>query len=930
MKNAICALLLSVSCLPVFAELMVIRPGNDVFRVIDDNGELISFGTIAFKPNWGWMGISQPRMEKMKNGAVFNYVQEKGALQWRIPVTLSGQELKISPKVTATRDFPLTYLGYGFSPGEGLNGGKVLVRDSAGTTKEVKIPINPVQATGVINLTFVDKNGKEHCRIDIAKPAEVHMHGNARILLAKSKMDKGQSVDNIFTVKLPSAAKFYSSMNDVPNQSDHSGWFAFQPTNNSVPGAIGMQDWLKIPEHQLAMKEDKVYADGRPFKIWGTNVEYATCKPSHEIAEKRAAFFAKYGITGVRQHKLTNDGWEGLGSKESASKYDPESMERFDYFNAQLRKNGIMYGFSPIWDLKIYEGDRKKLKAYDEIVKADPGKPTTKGLVWFAEDVQDLHIETLVNLLNHKNQYTGLRYAEDPALAYVEIQNEEDVFFYTTTPWMKKCPTYHKLFAKKFSAWLKKKYGSHEALVQAWGAGAINTFRNEGGLPDEHLDKENITPVGNPWFWDFQEKDAIRGKRLQDTARFLLESQNEYYQRAVDAVRKTGFKGPVVCSNWQAGSKTAHFLNLYSDAKFGIIDRHNYMGGAQGNPGHEMHTGHKLANHTCLNDPGSGLLSVGMQQVGNRPFMYSEWLSIPPAEWAAADTAIIAIYGFGLQDWDMSYHFASNGDGFSPQLQHPGNKKFNNLTPLGVGLYPILSRMLLRGDIKPGAVIATRRITLEQAIMQDYDFENKTVQQHDLKSFTGTPHHNALAMGRVLIEFCQKPKSSDIENLKKYQNGKTITSTTGQLNWTAPGGDKSGYITVNSPGTQGIIGFCGNNSFNLQDMAITSKSPYAVILATAKSQKGTLTNDKQVLIAAVARAHNTDMNLGRGMILNAGKPPIILEPVKAELTFKRKSGKVQVLDHDGIPNGQVHQLKNGKFQLDTERDKCLWYLVEFD
>jgi hypothetical protein len=52
-----------------------------------------------------------------------------------------------------------------------------------------------------------------------------------------------------------------------------------------------------------------------------------------------------------------------------------------------------------------------------------------------------------------------------------------------------------------------------------------------------------------------------------------------------------------------------------------------------------------------IDNPGSGLLSTGMQQVANKTFMLSEWLSVVPSEWAAAETSIISAYGFGLQGW---------------------------------------------------------------------------------------------------------------------------------------------------------------------------------------------------------------------------------------------------------------------------------------
>ena len=593
-----------------------------------------------------------------------------------------------------------------------------------------------------------------------------------------------------------------------------------------------------------------------------------------------------------------------------------------------------MYGLSPIWDLKVYEGDRSKLKYYDEIVKANPRGPKTTGLVWFAPDVQDLHIQTILNLINHVNPHTKLPLAKDPAVAYIEIQNEEDVYFYTTLGALRKYTKYRMMLAEQFSDWLKKKYKSHDGLVAAWGKKGVNAYSREGGFPEEHLDKRNIVPVGHPWHFDTQGKSGPTAIRLQDTQLFLFESQNNYYNRAVNAIRSAGYTGPIVASNWQAGSKSAHFLNLASDAKFGVIDRHNYMGGDQGRPDHVMATGHKFANITGLADPGTGLLSSGMQQVATRPFSISEWLAIPPSDCAAADTAIIATYGMGLQGWDMSYHFASNGQGFTQTLAHPGTKKFNNLTPVGVGLNPVLSRMVLRGDVKEGQVIASRNLSIDQAVKQTYDFQNSTTQSGDLKSFTGTPGHNALAIGRVVIDFKDKDAVSQIGDLSPYINGNTFTSTTGQLKWIKsnlkPTPALSGYFTINTAGTQGTVGFAPSGEYQFDDLTVKPQTNYALILTTAKSPAGTMATDKQIILAAVARVYNTDMNVGKGLMINVGKAPMIVDPVKADITFKRKKGTVHVLDQDGIETGKTYPLKNGRFELDTGRDQTIYYLIKFD
>lgn len=709
----------------------------------------------------------------------------------------------------------------------------------------------------------------------------------------------------------------------IQHKTNHQSWFTFTPSQTLQSSELGMEDWL-TPQNKHSIR-----------KIWGTNTEYIHVAPTKEQAQQRTRFFAKHGINGVRLHKLTNSGWEGLGNTHSASEYDPQKMARFDYWLSELKKSGIQYGFSPIWDLRVYSGDKNKLLAYNEMVNANPKKPVTKGLVWFAEDVQDLHIETLTNLLNHTNPYSQLRYAEDPSLNYIEIQNESNIFFYSFFQNVKKHPSYHAMLALQFSHWLTDKYKTHANLITAWGGSSIDTFQQDGALPHENLTKKNISPVLNPWLYEKFATKGYRAKRLQDTAEFLFLKQQQYYQRAITAIRATGFKGHIVTSNWQAGSKGTHFLNLLSDASSGIIDRHNYQSGAVGKPNHVMKSGFSLNNATMLDNPGSGLLSTGMQQVKDLPFMFSEWLAVLPAEWAAADTAIIAAYGFGLQGWDMSYHFTSNGNGFSPQLSYPKDKKFNNLTPVGVGLYPVLSRMVLREDITEAEPIAIRRLSKKQAIQQNYDFENNVAQLHDIKSLSGEPSHHALAAGKILVEFTETNGTSTINDWKKnyltvnQNKSKTITSSTHELKWTYSKDIQKGFIEINSKGTQGTIGFTPNKAYPLNDVTVHPHSPYAVILMTAKSPTETLRTDKEAIIIAMARAHNTHMNIVDSVIQNIGEAPILLEPVKATLTFKRK-GSIIVLDHDGIPTGVHYPLHNGRFELDTERDKTIYYLVRFE
>ena len=90
-----------------------------------------------------------------------------------------------------------------------------------------------------------------------------------------------------------------------------------------------------------------------------------------------------------------------------------------------------------------------------------------------------------------------------------------------------------------------------------------------------------------------------------------------------------------------------HYFNLRSDYLVGYIDRHNYFGGG--------------LFDTMLTHPGSGYFSSGLQQVADRPFGLSEWIHVYPSLYSAEGPAIVAAYGMGLQGWDASYEFQSDG-----------------------------------------------------------------------------------------------------------------------------------------------------------------------------------------------------------------------------------------------------------------------------
>lgn len=714
------------------------------------------------------------------------------------------------------------------------------------------------------------------------------------------------------------------------------GWFPFTPKNTSEPGVIGMAGWLDAPagKHGFVLidGESLKFEDGTLVKFWGLNNGSGGCAPTKSEADVRAAWYSKFGVNAVRLHKFTNP----CKDDHDSTLLKDDAWSRIDYYCTKLRDKGIYYGWSHIYHHGIRVGDKSKVKAYDELMKGTNGD--TYGLVNFAPDLQDLHIQLTVNMLKHKNPFTGKTYAKDPALCFIELQNEDDIFFGRTFGNMKKCPTYKAMACEQFSDWLRDKYKSEEALKKAWGNDSFDVEPKVS--TGESLAKRNILPICHPWWYS---ADGMKAKsyhqRLFDTARWMYETQNKFYDRFTKAIRDTGYRGPIVGSCWQAGEGYTHFYNLHSDFRAGIIDRHNYFGGGS----HRLGS-FKINNASMCSMPEGSIpiLGTGMQQVKGAPFALSEWILKPPNEWTAEAPALIAVYGFGLQGWDGSYHFASKGvygsageNAYGAQerrgksgVQLSNPHVYNADLPSQIGQYPILARMIYRGDIKEGEPISTRKVHISSLAEGKVGFAEKVEQAGDIKAFKSVTPNEALAVGKVQVEFTDEFQKSENPDLSKYIKNGVISSSTGELTWNPREG---GYVTVNTPNTKGVIGSGGGVTHHLDDMVITIDTKYAILWVTSLEKEKSLADTGTALVMAIARHYNTGMQYDKGktQLTRVGGPPLLMEPVKAKVRLGREPASITVLDLDGLETERTLKTNGKTFGFDTGKDKAIYYLIRF-
>jgi hypothetical protein len=179
------------------------------------------------------------------------------------------------------------------------------------------------------------------------------------------------------------------------------------------------------------------------------------------------------------------------------------------------------------------------------------------------------------------------------------------------------------------------------------------------------------------------------------------------------------------------------------------------------------------------------------------------------------------------------------------------------------------------------------------------------------------------------VDFTDKPQPSVLPTLAAYQAGSTITAVTGQLAWDTAG---RGFFTVNTPGTKAVVGFAEGKELRLGEVTFQTACPYASIFLTALERDATVANARSALLCAVARNCNTGFKYltTDSKTIDNGKGPILLEPVKATVTFNgREVTAVNVLDHGGRRTGKSLEVVNGRFTIDGARDRTLYYEVQF-
>jgi hypothetical protein len=234
------------------------------------------------------------------------------------------------------------------------------------------------------------------------------------------------------------------------------------------PGELSADSLLDKPAARngpIVIRNGHFYSGDSRVRFWGVNLAFSANFPTHSQADELAVRFARYGINAVRFHHMDNQPFpNGIFADSSLTTLSPVALERLDYFLTTLKRQGIYA------DLNLHVS--RNYNHYHKTPDGQDGPRIDKIADLFDPDLIAAQVQYAKDLLGHVNAYTQVRYADEPSVAIVEINNENSMFMWGADHALANLPTvYQNELARQWNRWLIGKYHTREKLKSAWAIG---------------------------------------------------------------------------------------------------------------------------------------------------------------------------------------------------------------------------------------------------------------------------------------------------------------------------------------------------------------------------------------------------------------------------------------------------------------------------
>ncbi|MBX7244451.1 MAG: hypothetical protein K1X53_03075 [Candidatus Sumerlaeaceae bacterium] len=402
--------------------------------------------------------------------------------------------------------------------------------------------------------------------------------------------------------------------------------------------------------------------NGPRARFWGVTITQEHIDiPKHRIDEV-VDVLARAGCNMVRFHSLDNRAGLQYGflrrtiidetppHDNDTQHFDAEYLDRLDYWIAKLKERGI-------YSYIVLRGFRHYLPG-DDVTSATALPRGATPMAFFNERLIELQVQFARQLLvEHVNPYTKLSFANDPAVALIEVFNEDSLFSRPAL-WHSMPAPYQAEFQGLWADYLKRTYGTTKKLRAEWtntnGVCALQTSETlELGniaLPDmnatESFEVAQSAPYDNP------QRSPVRRR---EGVRFAIEIQRQYFKRMMAALHDMGVRVP--CTGVVAGKSIPDTFSAAQE--FDFTAENMYEEHPSYEPGRDWlpPAYYQDKNYLTSVDPGAGVPFIARYKWQGKPLAVREWATCWPNQYRASSILEMATYG-RLQDWDCMLYFA--------------------------------------------------------------------------------------------------------------------------------------------------------------------------------------------------------------------------------------------------------------------------------
>lgn len=682
---------------------------------------------------------------------------------------------------------------------------------------------------------------------------------------------------------------------------DQAGWFPFDPPA-LADGPPAVTD-LRALNEQVAGEHGFIGArdggfirtgDGQPVRFWGVN------GPPDDLTDDRlrecARLLARDGVNLVRLHG---------GCFDPRGEVDPAKIRRAIRVVEAMKAEGIYSHFSiyfPLW--LDPQPDHPWLKGYN-------GKQHAFAALMFNPEFQARYRKWWTALLTTPSPATGKRLVDDPAVAGLEMQNEDSFLFWTFSEANLPEPQLAML-ETRFGTWLAKRHGSPAKALAAW--------------PGNHL-KRDDPAAGRIAFRPLWNVFTDRTARDRETVEFLVETQTAFYTETRAFLRQLGFKGLVTASNWTTASpEILGPLEKLSYTCGDFIDRHGYFGNRLKGDQAEwsVREGHTYADRSALRfdpeEPGKPkqVFHPAMDPHYNGlPSMISETTWCRPNRYRGEAPLYYAVYG-ALQHTDAIVHFALDGTRWTVKPRF-FTQPWSLRTPAMMGQFPAAALIYRQGLIASGACVADVSLNRAELLQlngtplpQDAGFDElrlKDLPQEGAPAKPGQRLNPLLHfIGRTDVRFVSTPARTRLADIGRLADpaAQTVRSITGEL--TLDYG--RGILTIDAPQAQGVSGSlrARPGAVETRDLSITSAMEPGHLVVVALDGRP-LATSRRMLLQVMSEERESGFRSeaaasGLRRITALGADPWLVKDLEGTVCFKRADAprlKVTALDHSGRP-----------------------------